>query len=101
MQNKKSEKELSSWPATTKSFERVHIDFYEFGKHKFLIFVDDYSKWLEVIPMNSTIASITIDKLKSIFSIQHLVCRLKSFRTMVHRLIHLNSKIFVIRMEYV
>lgn len=68
MQNKKSEKELSSWPATTKPFERVHIDFYEFGKNKFLILVDDYSKWLEVIPMGSTIASITIDKLKFVFA---------------------------------
>lgn len=68
MQNRKSEKELSSWPATTKPFERVHIDFYEIEKHKFLILVDNYSKWLECIPMHSTIASVTIEKLKFVFS---------------------------------
>lgn len=59
---------MSSWPVTSKPFERVHIDFYELGKHKFLILVDNYSKWLEVVPMNSTVAWVTIDKLKFIFS---------------------------------
>lgn len=69
MQNRKSEKELSSWPATSKPFERVHIDFFDLDSHKYLILVDDYSKWLEVIQMNSTIASVTINKLRSIFSV--------------------------------
>lgn len=69
MQNKKSENELSNWPATTKPFERVHIDFYDFQRNKYLILVDNYSKWLEVVPMHSTIASATIDKLRCIFSV--------------------------------
>lgn len=60
-QNKKSGKVLSNWPVTKKPFDRVHIDFYDFERNKYLILVDNYSKWLEVVPMNSTIASATID----------------------------------------
>lgn len=35
--NKNKNRELSSWPITTKPFERVHIDFFDLGTDKFLM----------------------------------------------------------------
>ena len=49
------------WPA--KPWERIHIDFFEKGKLNFLIVVDAYSKWLEVIPMGSMTSLKTIEVL--------------------------------------
>ena len=34
----------------------------------FLIVVDSYSKWLEVVPLSSATTSLTIDSLRSIFT---------------------------------
>ena len=51
------------WPA--KPWERIHIDFFEKGKFNFLIVVDGYSKWLEVIPMGSMTSLKTIEVLHS------------------------------------
>ena len=54
------------WPA--KPWERIHIDFFEKGKFNFLIVVDGYSKWLEVIPMGSMTSLKTIEVLRSLFA---------------------------------
>ena len=54
------------WPA--KPWERIHIDFFEKGKLNFLIVVDAYSKWLEVIPMVSITSLKTIKVLRSLFA---------------------------------
>lgn len=69
MQNKKSEAELSNWPLAMRPFERIHIDFYSFENNTFLILVDAYSNWLEIVLMNKTHANATIDKLRNIFAI--------------------------------
>ena len=45
---------LYPWKWPVKLLERRHIDFFEKDKLKFLILVDAYSKWLEIIPMSST-----------------------------------------------
>ena len=54
------------WPA--KPWERIHIDFFEKGNLNFLIVVDAYSKWLEVIPMGSLTSLKTIEVLRSLFA---------------------------------
>ena len=54
------------WPA--QPWESIHIDFFEKGKLNFLIVVDGYSKWLEVIPMGSMTSLKAIEVLRSLFA---------------------------------
>ena len=54
------------WPA--KPWQPIHIDFFEKGKLNFLIVVDAYSKWLEVVPMVSITSLKTIEVLRSLFA---------------------------------
>ena len=58
------------WVKTTRPWERIHIDFAgPFLGQMWLIVVDDYSKWPEVVRMrNCTTASATIRELRHIFS---------------------------------
>ncbi|XP_053372930.1 uncharacterized protein K02A2.6-like [Mercenaria mercenaria] len=63
-----AEAPLHPWVRASRPMERIHIDFADFKNHSFLILIDNYSKWLEVIPMKSTTSENTIDKLRSIFS---------------------------------
>src|SRR5436190_14574218 len=54
---------------TENPMERVHIDFAgPFMKSYFLIIVDAYSKWPEVIPLNSITTYNTIESLRHFFS---------------------------------
>ena len=56
-----------SWP--TRPWERIHIDFAgPFMNKSFLIVVDAYSKWAEVIEMSQTTAARTISALRQVFS---------------------------------
>lgn len=60
---------LSPWPASTHPWERIHIDFMgKFFNYYFLVIVDAYSKWLEVIPMTSATTDATISTLTSLFA---------------------------------
>lgn len=59
---------LTSWPGTTYPFERVHIDFFHFGRENFLIVFDVFSKWMDVILMTKTNASQVISVLRKIMS---------------------------------
>ena len=55
------------WPA--QPWQRVHIDFAgEFLSKMWLIVVDAYSKWPEVLPMTSTTAGKTIERLREVFA---------------------------------
>ena len=56
------------WVWTTRRMQRVHIDFAYKDGQNFFIFVDSYSKWLEVIPMNSTTSEKTIEVLQMLFA---------------------------------
>nr|XP_061834657.1 uncharacterized protein K02A2.6-like [Nerophis lumbriciformis] len=60
---------LHPWEWPNQPWMRLHLDFCGpiLGK-MFLIVIDAYSKWLEVIPMQSITSSITIEKLRSIFA---------------------------------
>ena len=59
---------LHLWKWPTKPWERIHIDFFEKDKSTFLIVIDAYSKWLEVIPMTSVTSLKTIEVLCSLFA---------------------------------
>lgn len=60
---------LYSWPKPSKPWERIHIDFagpYK-GSH-FLVLIDAYSKWPEIIKTSSMTTRQTIKLLPQIFS---------------------------------
>ena len=58
---------LWNWPS--QPWCRLHLDFLgPFLGATFLIVVDAYSKWLEVIPMSSTTAERTITELRKLFA---------------------------------
>ena len=69
-----------SWQYPSKPWERIHIDFCgPFRNHMYLIVVDAYSKWPEVIRMSSsTSTSETIKVLLSLFSRHSLPDKLVS-----------------------
>ncbi|XP_041785652.1 uncharacterized protein K02A2.6-like isoform X1 [Anopheles merus] len=57
------------WPATQKPWERIHIDFAgPIDGDYFLIVVDAFTKWPEVIRTRSTTSAATIAILRSIFA---------------------------------
>ena len=56
------------WVIPHQSWERLHIDHAQWGKHLLLILVDAFAKWPEVHLVSSTSATQTIDKLRTIFA---------------------------------
>lgn len=46
----------------------LSADFCELNGKKYLIILDQFSRWIEIIPMTSTTASATIDRLKGLFA---------------------------------
>ncbi|XP_065204018.1 uncharacterized protein LOC135834108 [Planococcus citri] len=66
LQNPKPE--VHPWEFATVPWSRLHIDYAEYEKKFYLLVVDAYSKWLEVIPMSSTTSEATIIALRNIFS---------------------------------
>ena len=60
---------LQPWAWPSRVFQRVNIDFAgPFQGWMFFVAVDAYSKWPQVVMMQSTTASKTIDALSQIFS---------------------------------
>lgn len=60
---------LHPWEWPTKPWKRIHLDFAgPFLDTMFLIVVDAYSKWPEVVPMRTTTSEKTIDVLRTIFA---------------------------------
>lgn len=54
------------WPEHT--WERVHVDFCEKGKHQFLLAIDAYSRWPEIKLMTTTTAKPIIEVMRSMFA---------------------------------
>ena len=48
---------LLLWPLATRPWQRVYVDFLEIKGQQFFLLVDSYSKWLEVVQMDHTMAS--------------------------------------------
>ena len=60
---------LHPWNWPTRPWERIHIDFAGlFMNRSFLIVVNAYSKWAEVIEMSQTTAAQTISVLRQVLS---------------------------------
>lgn len=59
----------TSWPEAIYPFQRIHIDFFKFENNSFLIIVDAFTKFLEIILMKITTASAVITALDKTFSI--------------------------------
>ena len=68
IRNKPPSTPLHSWSWPSQPWDHLHVDFLgPFLGATFLIVVDAYSKWLEVVPMSSTSAERTITELKKLF----------------------------------
>ena len=60
---------LHQWEFPSAPWERLHADFAgPFMNKMFLVVVDAHSKWLEVFPMSTTTAQVTIEKLRRILA---------------------------------
>ena len=67
--NKPSPDSLHSWQLAERPWQRIHSDFAgPFLQQMFLIVIDSFSKWREVIVLKSTTATKTIDELRCLFS---------------------------------
>ena len=63
------------WEPTKSPWSRVHIDFAgPFHDQVFLIVVDAYSKWLEVVPVAAMMSRMVIRALSRLFP--HTACRI-------------------------
>lgn len=78
-QNEPSRSSLHPWEYPKYPWQRLHIDYAgPFLGHSYLIVVDAYSKWPEVIPTQSTTALSTIRALMSVFATHGLPERIVS-----------------------
>ncbi|XP_046803785.1 uncharacterized protein K02A2.6-like [Lucilia cuprina] len=60
---------LSPWPTPENAWERIHVDYGgPIEGYYFLVVVDAFSKWPEIVPTKSITAQQTIDILNEIFS---------------------------------
>lgn len=39
---------FTSWKNVDSPLDRVHIDFFQYGNEKFLLYIDSFSKWIDV-----------------------------------------------------
>ena len=60
--------QLHTWPYVDSPWYRIHMDFAQKGNKHFLVIVDSYSKWPEVIPMTSTTTISLINVLTPVFA---------------------------------
>ena len=59
---------LHPWQLAERPWQRIHIDFAgPFMQSMFLIVIDAFSKWPEVVVMNSATTARTIDELRVFF----------------------------------
>ena len=60
---------LNPLPWPSKPWSRIHIDYMgPFLNHMFLVIIDAGSKWIEVFPVQSSTAKVTIQHLKTLFA---------------------------------
>ncbi|KAM7281655.1 uncharacterized protein ISCGN_006447, partial [Ixodes scapularis] len=59
---------LQPWKMTSRVFERVHLDFATKSGTNLFVLVDSFSKWVEVLPISSTTAPQTVEKLMAVFT---------------------------------
>lgn len=59
---------VHTWKWSSSPWERIHLDFAEDHKQMFLVVMDAYARWPEIIPMHTTTSTKTIEALRSLFS---------------------------------
>lgn len=57
---------LYSWPEATRPWQRIHIDYASRNGENFLVVVDSYSKWPEIVQTTSTTTEKTIEILQNL-----------------------------------
>ena len=67
-QNTPNKAPIHPWEWSNKPWQRIHIDYADFHGKTYLIVLDSYSKWLEVIPTRGSSAEITVCALRKIFA---------------------------------
>lgn len=65
---KGQKKVVSKWPAATYPMERIHIDFFFWKGKVFLLIMDCYTKYIEVVMMKKTTAEKVIEELLNFFN---------------------------------
>ena len=56
------------WQYPSAAWDRIHIDYGQWGNKHFLVIVDAFSKWPEVKLVSSTTTQRTIDVLQEVFA---------------------------------
>lgn len=59
---------VHTWRWSSCPWERIHLDFAEDHKQMFLVVMDAYARWPEIIPMHTTTSEKTIEALRTLFS---------------------------------
>ena len=59
---------LHPWEWSNKPWQRIHIDYAELKGKMYLVIVDSFSKWLEVVPTRGSTTEITVRELRKIFA---------------------------------
>lgn len=59
---------LTKWKETSRFFERIHIDFFQFEQRKFLILIDTHTRWMDIKIMSNTTAAKVAATLRNIFA---------------------------------
>ena len=60
---------IHPWEHASKPWTRIHVDYAgPFHGKMYLIITDSYSKWLDVYPVSSPNAPVTIEKLRILFA---------------------------------
>ncbi len=59
---------VHTWKWASCPWERIHFDFAEVNKQMFLVVMDAYARWPEIIHMQTTTASKTIETLRTLFT---------------------------------
>ena len=78
-QNNPQAVKMHPWECPRYPWQRLHIDFAgPFLGHTYLIVIDAYSKWPEIVPMQSTTTQCTIKALMKIFATHGLPERIVS-----------------------
>ncbi|XP_031760407.1 uncharacterized protein K02A2.6-like, partial [Xenopus tropicalis] len=68
VQNQPPTAPLHPWTWATSPWERIHIDYAEINQQTFLVVIDSYSKWLEVLPTKTSTSEKTITLLRNLFA---------------------------------
>ena len=75
---------IHPWSWSTKAIHRIHVDFFEYENSDFLIFVDSYSKWIDVAMVKKTDTRSTICCLIGFQYTDYLISSLQIMRVSLH-----------------